>query len=322
MLFNNEYDLLAFRARYYQGLIDRIVVLAADITFSGEPKKFIDTDFISKEITIEVLKLSTETFTSSDYEKRWPVEYHSRRQLLDHVSNKYPGATILHTDADEFPSRSQIKKILYLKKPKCGTVRLNTHYRRANWTSLGVNNECDAVSFFDSQIWLSGEFYKNHGRYIEADPILGELGSHFSYLGMDASGVNSKMSSFSHLEFDRGENLYEFLIPLSDKYVVDHLGRAREMTFGLLKVDDLAELNDVQTAALEFNPEWFEFRRPPSNLISRIAASIFITTNYQESTQAIDFPKTLIGQLRIITDFMTVRVVRKINLLIGYFRRN
>ena len=65
MLFNNEYDLLSFRLKYYGDLINKFVLLTSDVTFSGSPKLGFDPKFDLNGKNIEILMLDTEQFQES-----------------------------------------------------------------------------------------------------------------------------------------------------------------------------------------------------------------------------------------------------------------
>jgi hypothetical protein len=316
MLFNNEYDLLSFRLKYYGDLINKFVLLTSDVTFSGSPKLGFDPKFDLNGKNIEILMLDTEQFQESHFRERWPIEFASRIQLIDYVASSFPDAVIIHTDADEFPSVEQIFTIASEGSLNYGTVPLKTHYRRGNWTSLGINKISSAVSCFTSVKWLTGELINTRGRYVGGETIRGETGSHFSYLDMGPNEVNLKMTSFSHSEFDLGPALMNSLIPLADDYVVDHLGRAREATLGLLKVEKTVELNSVQLAALQFRENWFDFNSPKYGLVSRIAASIFITNRITTPDPGMSFPISRRQKIESIIGFFWRRITRKLQKLI------
>lgn len=311
VLFNNEYELLRFRMNYYKNVFEKIVLITSDRTFSGSEKPEYDPSCVPSDKSLEVIVLDKQNFNENDYLDRWPVEYSSRTQLISHVAKRYPESIIIHTDADEFPSIEQVNQITINKNLAYGTIPLKTLYRNANWRSLGVNKTCSAVSFFRADLWSSGNITTSHGRYIGGVSVDGEFGSHFSYLSMGSKEISSKMSSFSHSEFDLNQDLYDFLIPLADTYAVDHLGRARETTLGLLRIEKQDELNSVQLAALEFNSDWFKINPPKQNIFARIAASIVITKALQNQRLNVFFPISTLGRLKLIVDFFWQRLIKK-----------
>jgi hypothetical protein len=310
VLFNDEYELLKFRLSYYKNVFDKIVLLSSDVTFSGSLKPEYDPTHLANNNIIEVVHLNKENFSKKDYSERWPIEYGSRIQLIDYISDKYPESLIVHTDADEFPSTDQINNIIVNRDSEFGNIPLKTLYRTANWRSLGINKTCSAVSYFTAHIWSTEILTSTHGRYVEGVSVGGELGSHFSYLSMGPIEVSSKMSSFSHSEFDLSMNLYKRLVPLADIYAVDHLGRARESTLGLLRIEKEHQLNSVQVAALEFKPDWFKINPPKHNLVDRIVASIVITKALQNQRVEV-FPTSIVGKFNLIAAFFWRRLIKK-----------
>ena len=316
VLFNNEYELLRFRMNYYKNVFDKIVLMTSDMTFSGSKKPQYDPNFVSDAESLEVIELDKQNFNKKDFLDRWPVEYSSRLQLISNVAKKYPASIIIHTDADEFPSIEQVNLIRKNKKLAYGTIPMKTLYRNANWRSLGVNKTCSAVSFFKAEIWASGNMTTSHGRYIGGVRVDGEIGSHFSYLSMGSDEIGRKMSSFSHSEFDLKQDLYDSLIPLADLYAVDHLGRAREASLGLLRIEKQGQLNSVQLAALEFNPDWFKLDPIKRNLFDRIAASIVITKALQNPLLDVYYPVSALERLELVFDFFWQRLIKKWRILV------
>lgn len=311
VLFNNEYELLRFRLKYYKNVFDQIVLITSDKTFSGSEKPEFDFSLVPSDESIEVIYLDKKDFSKKDYLDRWPIEYSSRIQLINYVAKKYPESIIIHTDADEFPSIEQVNLLRKNRNLEYGTIPIKTLYRNANWRSLGVNKICNAVSFFRADFWAAGKLETSHGRYIGGVSIVGEIGSHFSYLSMGSSEIGAKMSSFSHSEFDIKQDLYDSLIPLADHYVVDHLGRARDVSLGLLRIEKKSEFNSVQLGALDFNPDWFNLDPIKRNIFDRVVASIVITKALQNPLLNVYYPATALDRLKFVLDFFWRRLIKK-----------
>jgi hypothetical protein len=66
-------------------------------------------------------------------------------------------------------------------------------------------------------------------------------------------------------------------IKVADNFQIDHLGRFNRNNFGLLKVQNLTELNEIQRYFLKIYPEYFDFSKVKQTYLRRIYASYVLT---------------------------------------------
>ena len=284
IIFNNEIDLLVFRLNYYKNSFDHYVILESTKTFSGNAKSIVSGSHTEKSLknlfgNLTFIKLDQTNLNESDFSARWPVEMESRRQLLSFISKNFSGDSVICSDADEFPSHDQIENAYRLLKEKDGYIgcfELQTSYRFANWNLKDkFHKKWRLVSFFNATSINDKRIQNNAGRYSNFPVIDGEVGMHLSYLGFSSSDMTNKFKSFSHAEFDNDLPI-DKIIKLSNVYAVDHLGRFRNRYFGLLSVDQIADLNSTQIFLLEKNPDLFNFEYA-RNIFLRLYASLAIT---------------------------------------------
>ena len=287
LMYNDEIDLLKFRCEYYFGIVDKIYLIESDMTFSGKRKDLHFSNLTTEEkdslkIPVIPIILDRQHLNHNDFHSRWNVEEETRKQLLTYIFKHDINCHVFLSDADEFASIEQlefVKNKISVGEDIVGSILMRTSYRRANWNLLGPGKKLLASSVFPANIATNTYIYNKGGRYLNAPLVCGEAGSHLSYLKMDSFGVSAKLSAFSHSEYDTDIMHNEIVVKIADRYVVDHLPRARNLYFGLLWVRNSKKLNSVERSALEHRSDWFDFTKPKDSLIARIAASIGITNS-------------------------------------------
>lgn len=267
----DEVELARFRVTYLDKLVNRVLIVESSKTFSGDckPLYFFEwwkslPNFLKEKI--DVVKLDDSLFKSSD---AWDRDIFSRESLIEIAIKKYPAAKYIFSDLDEIPSLEQVETFLITDGNyhfRCRTV-----YRKANLFVQGRHDNWDygvLASFPELLINNGGRFQKL--------PLIGssETGVHFSYLGMSPERIESKLNSFAHTEYRSLEIDFTNYLAFCDKYTIDHLGRIRSETFGLLELENKDTLtSSILKSLIEFNSNWFYSPVEKKIIIKRLFAS-------------------------------------------------
>ena len=124
-LFQDEFDML--RARMYElaSVVDRVIVIEADHTFSGEPKPYCLTEFQKDhydfwKYPIEIIRVETGNAAAEGFhqegnwvqpgsEEAWARETKQRNAADDMVRALPPDTIVLFGDLDEIPRREVVE---------------------------------------------------------------------------------------------------------------------------------------------------------------------------------------------------------------------
>jgi hypothetical protein len=257
VLVNDEWDLVLFRIKYLSPVVDKFYLGESSLTFSGLPKgRF----FESRQSELEQLGVEVEVLDIAIPEElivggeRWAVETFARNSLLERVCESHPDDLVLFADADEVPSRDQVRNLKALGSGlSIMSIPTQVCMRRANW-----------IEYWPDQWrgkWGNGLVGRHwlprirRGRY---PLVMGEPGAHLSYVGMTAGDIRRKYQAFSHGELDREELSSEDFLAFADKFHISHIGRALEPGAGLLTVVQEADFTELQREALTQFPHWID----------------------------------------------------------------
>ena len=257
VLVNDEWDFVLFRIRYLSPVVDKFYLGESSVSFSGMPK---DRYFHSRQAEIDTLGVEVEILDIDipldlvNGGDRWAVETYARNTLLQKVCERHLDDVVLFADADEVPSRDQVRNLVNLGAGlEIMSIPTDVCMRKANW-----------IEFWPEQWrgkWGNGLLGKHwvprirRGTY----PLVGgEPGAHLSYVGMDAEGVRRKYQAFSHGELDREELSSEAFLSFADSFHISHIGRALEPGAGLLSVVQEPDFTDLQKNAVVQFPRWFD----------------------------------------------------------------
>ena len=274
----NEVDLARFRIEYLANLVDRVVIAESDLTHSGKPKplyfmEWLESceNWIRDKVIVLNVPLSTESTS-------WEREIFTREYLANYLTINFSTDFFILSDLDEIPSSKQIK----LLRTISGIYHFQTptFYRKANWQltdehlrwKLGVMGEVKNLS----QLTNGGRFEKLP--LIEFSP-----GAHLSYFGAKSSDISRKYSALAHTELDKSFWGSDELLAFCDYFRIDHLGRSRNLGFGLFNVINLNENEVVEAISKTFPQNYDEGLKIP-NRIFRIYASIYLTSYVRDST--------------------------------------
>lgn len=267
-----EIELAQFRIMYLSSLVDLTIIAEARLTQSGLDKPLYfskwlsnqNEEFKSRVIIIEVPLLATST--------SWEREIYTREYLFDYVKVNYPRAKFILSDLDEIPSLEQVEDL----STTSGLFHFltPTYYRKINWQlrdqhirwSHGVMGE------------VALNIFPNAGRFSKQIPILNSVpGAHFSWLGIDKESLWEKSKAAAHSELNVNFWASQELLRYCDNYRVDHLGRGRNLGWGIFNVVNPNE-NGVTAAAYRFFPSWADMNTTMPKFGARFWASMKVTS--------------------------------------------
>jgi hypothetical protein len=267
-----EIELAQFRIMYLSNLVDLTIVAEARLTQSGLEKPLYfrnwlsnqSEEFKSRVIVIEVPLLAAST--------SWEREIYTREHLFDHIKVNYPSAKFILSDLDEIPSLEQVEGL----RTTSGLFHFltPTYYRKINWQlrdqhlrwSHGVMGE------------VALNVFPNAGRFSKQIPILNSVpGAHFSWLGIDEGSLWEKSKAAAHSELNENFWASQELLRYCDKYRVDHLGRGRNLGWGMFNVTNPNE-NMITAAAYRFFPSWADMDDIIPRFWARFWASMKVTS--------------------------------------------
>lgn len=272
-LFNDEIELLEFRLRYLSSVVSDVWIVESPNTFAGKYKGLVAAENLRQLSDKTKAKISLLNYPSPSSSTRWENEWIARRTILEHAKTLSHSDILLVSDLDEIPSVEQIEFIAN----EGGIWQLATpeYLRRLNWLS-NVGSRLSIIGGNSTELldFLSMErIDKSHVDYGVLPMANGKPGAHFSYLGFTAEHLKSKLSSFSHSEYDRPEVSNSNLLTLADLCLVDHIGRLHLKGFGLLLPILPPSLNGINEAAASGPLSWVGTTELPSPHIRLAAAS-------------------------------------------------
>jgi len=202
-LYNGEWKLLLLRLNEMFEVVDEFVVVEANMSFSGVPKKFHLMDlgsqispFLSK---ITYLQIS-EDLGASD---AWEREAYHRNFASDYLKSQ-EGLIIL-SDVDEIIYAETVNQIKSDKISQSFSFHLTMNYFAFDFQNYeGVEKDCVWNCAFDSSYLATYELQElrdsiRHGTI--SSTAIRNAGCHLSYF-MDREGVQQKVKEFSHQELN------------------------------------------------------------------------------------------------------------------------
>lgn len=214
--FFDEIEMLKFRIEYLKDVVDYFVIVEADQTFSGLPKKQnFSFDYFSPEIAkkIRYYYISyPDTFNfpvritdhqNPENEKAWSREWYSRSKLSDGLFDAGPEDFILLSDVDEITYAEVLHKenIPFFSEQleKHTVIDLTQYVFHYNLNGFLVNPDdtvhiCNATKLVKFKDFTTAYQIRGVSNF-----QIGPCGCHFSYFG-GAQKVKNKIKSFSHTE--------------------------------------------------------------------------------------------------------------------------
>ena len=273
----NEIELANFRIQYLEDYVDKIVIQESKLTYSGISKKLYFAEWFERLPSTLKNKIDLIEVDLGHLNAPWDREIYTREHLMNYIKVAYPDHKFILSDLDEIPSQSQIIEL----KKNTGLFHFKTptYYLKLNWAlqdnhrnwSRGVMGE------------VKSAIYENGARFIKHLPLIdGTPGAHFSYLNFDAHKLEFKLISFAHTELQNASKNSQWIMEISNRYKIDHLGRFDTKGFGLIKITDVMS-NDVTSAAQSFFPNSIDESNFTPNLLVRLFYSAKLTTYYKEN---------------------------------------
>jgi len=267
----NEIGLAEFRIDYLDSYVDKVIIGESDQTYSGIKKPLYFTEWLKSNPKYES-KVTIHYIDLNHLAKPWDKEIFTRTSLHSFATFNFPKSKIILSDLDEIPSRAQIE----IFKKETGTFHFHTptFYRKGNWALIDNHSNWSLGIMTDANSFPG----PNGGRFIKHKVLHGEnCGAHFSYLGFNSAKVREKYASFAHTELDKASFSSAKLIDFCDQYKIDHIGRIRSKSYGLMSVLIHSEMSDVQKECYRKLPSMFDFEKISVSTIRRIWASAKIS---------------------------------------------
>ena len=213
--FFEELDLLEFRLKYLDSIIDYMIIVESDHTFSGKHKPYNIADnwdrfsrWKNKIIYLQINQ-TTEGLSFEDVKSYtptngpWILEQQQRTSLL-HGSNMIADNDIvLLGDIDELPDIQLLKEIKESNINYDTPVSLSQlfHYYYMNCQNTGFER------WWNGTVLSTGIQFKSIGPQVLRDnrnhyPRFNNAGWHFSFLN-GPEKIKNKIQAFSHTEFNR-----------------------------------------------------------------------------------------------------------------------
>ena len=264
---NDELDLLALRLEYLSPYVDRFFVAESSHTFTGVPKPLHVTENINR-FAAYADRLEIVTYGAEGDATSWERERLARSALRNSVS-MLPGDTVvLHGDADEFPSRTQLAALRAVESPV--VVPLETFYRRANWRL-----EADTPLLRVKAMPVRDLPADMHALRMsdELEQMQGAPGAHLSYMGFSPGDMAAKLLAFSHTEFQFAVPAAERVLAVSDALALDHFGRSTARGRGVLSFVGLSGESELHTWLRSRRPQWFGDRPVATRMWREMSAA-------------------------------------------------
>ena len=215
-MFFNEKELLELRLRYLNSIVDRFVIVEANITHQGKEKqwnleKYLENNlaefknkitYVKKIINVEEI-FKEEGLSEKDSElKSWKIENYHRNSIKENLEKFKNEDIILISDIDEIPS---IEKISFLKScelKKIQPVAFEHKLFHLNCNYLTLTRWLGTIAAQKALLnKYSPQFLRNNAQQMS---IFADAGWSFSSFG-GKDRVIEKLEAFAHTEFNNNE---------------------------------------------------------------------------------------------------------------------
>jgi len=204
--FYNELEMLDFKLRELEDVVDYFVIVEATTTYSGNNKplyfqmnKHRYNKYINKIIHIVVDDLPNNN-------NAWDNEFYQRTCIhrgIEKIPKLADSDIIIIEDCDEIPDSKQLNIIKHMDIHEPFSLEMDMYY---------YNLTCRGGKWYHSKI-LPYSIYKTINdpqkiRFINNCRYISQCGWHFSYFGNPQFIVN-KLKNFSHQEYNKPQYLDE-----------------------------------------------------------------------------------------------------------------
>jgi hypothetical protein len=255
---NDELDLLEFRLRYLDPVVDVFVIAESSMTFRSKPKALHLTDNLERFARWRHKLRIVPVLDAPVGTAPFAVERHQHAALRGGLGGAAPDDLIIVGDPDEIPRRHVVRQLVVdLAHPSrllmSHSVNFANHCRPRIWDDGPMACRHSDVDHPDMGVLLGDPeaHWTPGGKHVVAD-----AGWHLSYLG-GVERITSKLGDFSHAELDRAH--------FRD---ARHLARCLDAAIDLqgddaLKVIPASGFDEILQALQSERPEWFSFTVRP-----------------------------------------------------------
>jgi beta-1,4-mannosyl-glycoprotein beta-1,4-N-acetylglucosaminyltransferase len=241
--FRDELDLLEFRLKVLDKVVDKFIICEANKTFTNIDKPYYfeknQSRFKQWEDKIVYLPIilsddgldfSTKDTSYNPNSAAWQFEYQQRSALFYGLENVKDSDIILMGDIDEIPNPDYIKS-----SQVPSTCVMDFYYYYVNNKSIGPRDkQWLGTSIINGQL-LSQLENLQQLRDIRSSLPLVKTGWHFSYLG-GKEIIRTKIQSISHTEYNKEKFYCDENIEQSLKTGKDIFNRP-EMNFSIVPLE-------------------------------------------------------------------------------------
>ncbi len=213
--FFDEADLLELRLRTLDEVVDRFVIVEADVTFQGAEKPL---NYVANAARFERWSDKIIYVPVTDVpacETAWDREHYQRQAIIRGLDGAAENDLIVVTDVDEIP---RPEALLRLAREAVGPValRMDMYYYFANvliMRTWDLPRAARGGDLRDAQALRS----------TKGLPVVEGTGWHFSYF-MDGDSIRRKLAAFSHVEYANDRYMSAVHIERSMKFGIRLLG--------------------------------------------------------------------------------------------------
>ena len=211
-IFYNELDILYYRLIILYDIVDKFVIVEANQTFSGNPKKLFyeENKHLFKRFEDKIIHIVVDLphVYPMDYSKnaQWENEYYQRNCITKGIDRLNDNDLIIISDLDEIPDPTTLLQIKNGKEMAGITLVQDMYYYNLNtkhelkWISLRIVTYKYYLTTTPQKIRETKDF-----------PRVENGGWHLSYFG-DKEFIKNKIKSFSHQEYNYEEYTNEEVI--------------------------------------------------------------------------------------------------------------
>lgn len=188
-IFYNEIKMLEFRLAELYDYVDYFVIIEADRTFSGTPKKSFFAENISKFEKFKDKIIAGNAIVPEKFKGKWDIEIFQRNHIRNLLDSLYPSDEdlIIISDIDEIPDRNNLK---------VGSLEQDLYYYNLetkldlSWRAAAIIEYKELKKYDSIQNFRVG----NNLPTIKS-------GWHFSFFGNEEFIAN-KIRNYSHQEYN------------------------------------------------------------------------------------------------------------------------
>jgi FkbM family methyltransferase len=243
--FFQEFDVLELRLNELDSVVDKFVIVEANMTHAGNPKPYYLSENMERfakwkdKIIIKQVDLTTLNFSLFDYDPTW-VREHYQRDAAREVLYAYcaPQDFIIVGDVDEIPRASKVKEYIESNPDKAGVLVQSRSMYYLNYRC--VKTDEPQLNSKILPYLMMGSCSLNDIRFADKENLLPTMriegaGWHLTFLGgLDA--VTQKVRAWAHQEIGEG---------LSDENIVARVDAGQDIYDSANSEWELVEIDET-----------------------------------------------------------------------------